>query len=176
MILSSLKLSDRILLQIWQDLSINKKNSFYISNIFTGVYCNKRQICYAFNYLKKAGFIKKDNNRDCYHLTKKGKIRALINIVITIGKIFQKHREWDGKWRLTVFDVPERKRQMRDNFRRILVKAGFKRYQKSVWLFPHQLPDEFMVLVNELKMGNWVKLVLAERIHDEKKYCKAFRV
>jgi DNA-binding transcriptional regulator PaaX len=54
-----------------------------------------------------------------------------------------KPKKWDGKWRVIVFDVPEKSRGKRDVLRRELVNFGFMQLQKSVWVYPHALPQEF---------------------------------
>lgn len=42
--------------------------------------------------------------------------------------------EWDGKWRMVIFDVPEMDRAQRARIRRFLWKEGFGSLQQSVWI------------------------------------------
>lgn len=53
---------------------------------------------------------------------------------------------WDGKWRIVMFDVPESRRRVRDQLRRLLQEAGLKRLHDSVWVHPYPC-DELVVLV-----------------------------
>lgn len=53
---------------------------------------------------------------------------------------------WDGKWRIVMFDVPESRRRIRDQLRRLLQEAGLKRLHDSVWVHPYPC-DELVVLV-----------------------------
>ena len=53
---------------------------------------------------------------------------------------------WDGKWRVLIFDIPERYRLRRDELRILLRQAGFERLQDSVWVHPFPC-DEFIELV-----------------------------
>jgi DNA-binding transcriptional regulator PaaX len=53
---------------------------------------------------------------------------------------------WDGKWRILMFDIPERKRKMREMLRVMLARTGFLRLQDSVWIYPYSC-DEFLGLV-----------------------------
>ena len=46
---------------------------------------------------------------------------------------------WDHKWRLVVFDIPEKYATLRDKVRTILKRSGFVKLQQSVWVFPHIL-------------------------------------
>lgn len=45
--------------------------------------------------------------------------------------------QWDGFWRLVLFDVPESKRRQRDMLRRYLVSLGFGRLQHSTYISPY---------------------------------------
>ena len=70
-----------------------------------------------------------------HRLTEKGVLRA-------IGGRHPEHRwdrEWDGLWRMVVFDVPEQSRSMRHHLRRRLREAGFGCLQGSVWIRPDPL-------------------------------------
>ena len=53
-----------------------------------------------------------------------------------------KPRRWDGKWRIIVFDVPEKVAEKRKLFQRKLREVGFHQLQKSVWVYPYECRDE----------------------------------
>jgi len=55
-------------------------------------------------------------------------------------------REWDGRWRLVVFDVPMGQDTHRRRLRRYLRDRGFGYLQKSVWITPDSLQEERQVL------------------------------
>jgi DNA-binding transcriptional regulator PaaX len=60
---------------------------------------------------------------------------------------------WDGKWRVVIFDMSEKRRKTRDRLRALLVNAEFIRIQDSVWVYPYPC-DEFLALVHaHLKIG-----------------------
>jgi len=44
------------------------------------------------------------------------------------------NKQWDKKWRIVIYDIPEDKRGVRDLFRRRLKEWGFKLWQKSTWI------------------------------------------
>lgn len=48
-------------------------------------------------------------------------------------------REWDGMWRMVLFDIPESKSSLRQRLRRILRENRFGCLQRSVWLSPHPM-------------------------------------
>lgn len=43
---------------------------------------------------------------------------------------------WDKQWRLVIFDIPEAKRKLRDQFRNFLRTEGFGQLKSSVWISP----------------------------------------
>src|SRR2546426_6901660 len=55
-------------------------------------------------------------------------------------------REWDGRWRLVLFDVPTEHNNHRTRLRRYLRDKGFGYLQNSVWIMPDSLADERQLL------------------------------
>lgn len=84
---------------------------------------------------------------------------------------------WDGKWRVLIFDINERRRKVRDQLRRLLLGAGFVRIQDSVWVYPYPC-DEFISLVRaHLKSGvGEVRLFVAEALESDKRFREHFRL
>ena len=56
-------------------------------------------------------------------------------------------REWDGRWRLVLFDVPITQNSHRKQLRRYLRDKGFGCLQNSVWITPDSLEEERRILV-----------------------------
>ncbi len=50
-------------------------------------------------------------------------------------------QSWDGKWRMVMFDIPERERTLRDQLRRELIHRHFGCLQKSVWISPRPIDN-----------------------------------
>ena len=78
-----------------------------------------------------------------YRLTWQGRLHALG------GRDPQARwsREWDGRWRLVLFDVPTTQNTHRARLRRYLRDKGFGFLQNSVWITPDSLEDERRILV-----------------------------
>lgn len=55
-------------------------------------------------------------------------------------------REWDGRWRLVLFDVPIAQNSHRKRLRRYLQDRGFGYLQGSVWVSPDPLEEERKIL------------------------------
>lgn len=73
-----------------------------------------------------------------YRLTSRGS--AKIKEEIPLLKLAEK--PWDGRWRIVIFDIPEKKRFLRDALREKLLLLGFGKWQESVYLNPHQIEQE----------------------------------
>lgn len=79
----------------------------------------------------KSGWVEKINKKgEVYlRLTTKGYSRLVNSERLT-------KEEWDGVWRIVVFDIPEKSRKTRNLLRRNLTSLGFVPWQKSVWVSP----------------------------------------
>lgn len=77
-------------------------------------------------------------------LTQKGE-QAIEKILARKYKIPEQVR-WDGKWRMLIFDIKEKRRIARSQLRYLLHGVGFIRLQDSVWIYPYPC-DEFVALV-----------------------------
>ena len=77
----------------------------------------------AANRLRKKGLLKFEDRH--YSLTETGE-KILRHWQMTDYKIKQP-KKWDKKWRVVIFDIPEKKKAIRVEVRRILTGAGFQR-------------------------------------------------
>lgn len=95
-------------------------------------------------------------------LTDKGKKKALkFNIDEMKIKIPNK---WDGLFRVIVFDIPEKKREVRNIFRKKLKDLGFSQMQKSVFISRYECREEIDFLRHELEVAPFVNYILAKEI------------
>lgn len=51
-------------------------------------------------------------------------------------------KKWDGKWRIVMFDIPEKRKKARDAVSFKIKDIGMYPIQKSVFVFPHPCKDE----------------------------------
>ncbi|MCR4305512.1 MAG: hypothetical protein NUV73_00320 [Candidatus Daviesbacteria bacterium] len=73
-------------------------------------------------------------------------------------------KNWDGKWRVVLFDIPEEKRIIRNLFRRNLKKWGFKHLQKSVWISKRNVFDKLELYIKDLGIERWVIVMEVNRL------------
>ena len=89
----------------------------------------KASLAKALKRLREGGFIEFiDDEQLIYRLTDKGREKAVLAELQSIGG------KWDGKWRIVIFDIPEKRRSARDLFRYNLKSWGFTSWQQSVWV------------------------------------------
>ncbi|MEK7179409.1 MAG: CRISPR-associated endonuclease Cas2 [Patescibacteria group bacterium] len=85
-------------------------------------------------------------------------------------------KKWDGRWRMIVFDVPERRRRIRTRLRAFMNEIGFVRLQDSVWVYPYDCEDFITLLKAELKIGKDVLYAIADTIEYDRGIRKHFRL
>ncbi|MEK7108849.1 MAG: hypothetical protein AAB919_00230 [Patescibacteria group bacterium] len=88
----------------------------------------------------------------------------------------QKRKRWDKRWRLVIFDIPERRRYTRDRLRIVMQGAGFYRLQDSVWVYPHDCEDFITLLKADLKIGWAVLYMIVEKIEGDEKLKEYFKL
>lgn len=116
--------------------------------------------------LRKKDFIKMMPSGD-YVITGKG--RTFLEKQKNILKSFETEKDENTpKDLLIVYDIPENKKKERDWFRRHLKKFHFRMIQKSVWVGPSPLPQEFLNYLNEIKLGDDFKKFKLSRGYDKK--------
>lgn len=122
----------------------------------------RRQFSQFIFYLKKQGYIKIKNleQKQGVILTKKGTEKVL-KIKL---RMKEKKKRPDGKWQMVIFDIPERKRSLRDIFRENLQILGYKMLQRSIWVCPYDVLKETEGIIRRYSLDPYVKLFLIEEI------------
>jgi DNA-binding transcriptional regulator PaaX len=70
---------------------------------------------------------------------------------------------------LLIYDIPEAMKKERDWFRRQLVNFGFVMIQKSVWVGPSPLPEDFLGYLKEIKIEDNFKTFKLAKGYGNKK-------
>ncbi|HEY4518209.1 MAG TPA: hypothetical protein VJG48_01130 [Candidatus Paceibacterota bacterium] len=78
-----------------------------------------------------------------------------------------KPKRWDGKWRIIIFDIWEKRRRMRDLLREEIRTYGFVKVQNSVWAYPYDCEEFVALLKTDLNVGRGLLFLLVERIEDD---------
>lgn len=85
-------------------------------------------------------------------------------------------KKWDNKWRIVIFDIPEKHAGLRRKVRTVLTRAGFTRLQQSVWIFPHECRELIDLLKEEPRVAPHVLYGTLEHIEMDERLKKIFRL
>lgn len=136
---------------------------------------NRQELYRAIRRLYQTRLISMKENEDGSEtavVTRKGREIAL---TFEIEKMSIKPmKKWDGKWRIVLFDIPEKYRKMRDALRIVLKRMSFFEYQKSVFIHPFECQDEIDFVVEYFQLRPWVRVAVAESLDDELRLKKHF--
>lgn len=136
-----------------------------------------RRITQAITRLEHSGLVQTSgrHGRRDVALTESG--HAVIKTIYTSEYSIPEPAFWDGKWRVVMFDIREKRRKTRSQLRSLLSSAGFLRLQDSVWIYPYPC-DDFIGLVRaHLKSGTGETLsFVAEALESDKKLREHFRL
>lgn len=129
---------------------------------------NERSLRNSIRILYKSKLIDTFDNPDgttTIVLTENGRKKALtyqideINIKRTIN--------WDRKWRIVVFDIPEKFKKSRDALSRTLKRMEFYQLQKSVFVHPFECKNEVDFIIEFFNIKEYVRYIIAEHIDNE---------
>lgn len=108
-------------------------------------------------------------------LTTKGK-KIAEEYIIKGFDLIKKPKRWDNKWRLVMFDIPEKRKKIRNLIRFHLKRIGFIQIQESVWLYPYSCEELITLLKNNFTIENEVLYVTVESFEKDSHYKKIFNL
>lgn len=126
--------------------------------------------------MKKRGWIveAEKQGKKFLKLTKKGKMQTLYRKLRKIAPSSKK--AWDGKWRCAIFDIPEKGRHERDAIRWVLKSTGFLQWQKSVYLYPYEIPADVITYLKEANLLPFIRLARIDRLDHNEDVKKHFKL
>lgn len=170
-------------------LTIAATSPFFLINIARGLIKSKKSNIDRYKYTDEAKLakslgglnknkiiiIKEERGKFIVKLTEKGK--KVVREILFDGMNIKKQKVWDKKWRIVVFDIPERKRRhMRDAMRQKLQSIGFFQLQKSVWVHPYPCEKEIRLLCEVFGINPFVNIITAEKIYNDDNLIKYFKL
>lgn len=117
--------------------------------------------------LQKQGIVKIENNKT--FLSNLG--RKLLEKIKIRNKTLNK--KWDGKYRLVIFDIPEKKSITRNWLREELYLMNYSQLQKSVFVGKYLLTEDIIKDIKLRKIEKFVNYLLVDKIYDDSKILKA---
>jgi phenylacetic acid degradation operon negative regulatory protein len=117
----------------------------------------------ALSRMSRRGWLKgrRVGNKSFYSLTPKS-IKLLEE---GAQRIFQPRTdEWDGKWYVLTYSIPEKKRHLRNKLRERLTWLGYAPLNHATWISPRILRRELEDLLDSLKIRDYVEIFCAEHL------------
>src|SRR3990167_10056173 len=136
---------------------------------------NRRSLQRAISSLYNSHLVQEKHNKDgtiTLVLNEKGKQKALR---FSIDKMeIKKPARWDKKWRIIMFDVPEKLKGLRDSLRLKFREIGLIELQKSVFVYPYPCNQEIEFIIELYNARKYVRFVLADNIDNQIHLMKRF--
>lgn len=105
-------------------------------------------------------------------LTETGKQVLDLELLKDMG--MRKPKRWDKRWRVVVFDIPERRRSVRVSLRSFIRTYGFVRLQDSVWIYPYDCEELIALAKAKFRVGVDVLYMIVERLENDTHLRKQF--
>jgi DNA-binding transcriptional regulator PaaX len=113
--------------------------------------------------------ITEKNNQRFIKLTQEGQLTVLF-----VKAKVQKPREWDGKWRLIIFDIPENSKEQRSILRGLLRDNNFCKLQASVYISPYPLNREAVSYLSRSGLSEYIRILKVEEMDSDKELLKRY--
>lgn len=115
--------------------------------------------------------VKNEKGQEVIKLTQKGHTKYL---KFKLEEVSLKGKNWDGKWRLVIYDVSKLKRQQQESFRRMLKQMNFYLLQKSVYLTPYKCGEAIEYLREYFNLGEEVLFLEVSKLENDVYYKQYF--
>lgn len=130
------------------DLSLNQKTRGTISGML------------------KEKSIEKGDKENQYRLTDKG-----FGLLCLEFPFFRFNKEiWDGKWRIISYEIPEKKREIRDRLRREMQGWGLGPWHRSFWLTPHPILPTLKLLTSQKEEEQYIQAFEADHTFGDRAF------
>lgn len=124
---------------------------FAYNPLLVGRDLKKSELSLALKRLREKGLIDLvSDEKLAYRLTDQGKQKAVWESIMV------NEEKWDGKWRLVIFDIPEKRRQARNLLRNSLKKWGFTPWQQSLWVTKKNCTKPLREFIKDVGIEDWV--------------------
>lgn len=99
-----------------------------------------------------------DDDQLILRLTDQGREKALL------AKMLLEDNDWDGRWRIVIFDIPEKRRGVRDFLRNKLKTWGFTPWQQSVWVCKKNCTKPLRDFIKSVGVKDWVMVIESDNV------------
>jgi phenylacetic acid degradation operon negative regulatory protein len=94
-------------------------------------------------------------NKRYYALTERGR-RRMTEAAERIYKFKREH--WDGRWRILVYNIPEKKHELRSQIRQELKWLGWGSLSNSAWITPNNIVERTKEHLKSYRVNKYVEI------------------
>ena len=123
-----------------------------------------KQSFYQLRRLKLIEFVKSEGETDIYRVSTKGK--TMLQKYTFEKLVVPKPKQWDGNWRIVLFDIPHSKRAARNALRRKLREMEFFQFQKSAWVYPFPCEKEIFFVAKVFNISQYLEVFTIKNFND----------
>lgn len=80
---------------------------------------------------------------------------------------YEKKSKWNGKWYITAYDIPEKKKWLRDILRENLERLKFALLHKSLYVSPYNFLGDVEEIVKKYNLSPYVLLAVSNKLGRE---------
>jgi CRISPR-associated endonuclease Cas2 len=131
---------------------------------------NKQSFERSLRSLARKKLLIERKNKDgsvTFVLTKRGRKSAELCDLYGGSLKFKKPGKWDKKWRVVMFDIPEKDRVFRGILREHLQEIGFFKLQQSVFVYPYPCEKQLIKLAEVYSASEYVRVLTVSFIDNE---------
>ena len=88
----------------------------------------------------------------------------------------QRPVKWDGKWRVIIFDIPEKRKSAREALRKKFCTLGLLRIQKSCFVYPYECREEIDTISSFFDVVEDITYIIAESFEGEQEAKEYFNL
>jgi len=114
--------------------------------------------------LIKEEAIEKEEKDGSYRITEKG----FSELSLEFAFFRYLKGSWDGKWRVISYEIPEKKRDIRDRLRREMQGWGLGPWHRSFWLTPHPVISTLKDLVSQKEEEKYIQAFEADHVFGDR--------
>lgn len=102
-------------------------------------------------------------DRALFQITQRGKEK----INSSDFSLKRKSRNWDGRWYLVSFDIPETQKTSRNLLRKRLLMLGLGKLQRSLWVSPYNYAQEVKKIVTHYHLEKYVEVFRSQLLNPK---------
>jgi len=125
---------------------------------------SKKALSASLARLKRRGLIRFSQGSRGWRLELTYRGSQELNLYEIGERLLKKPKKWDQRWRLLVFDIEEKRKNVRNQVRAVLISFGFYRLQDSVWVYPYECEEILELLRIKYRVRHEALYIRAEHI------------